>query len=124
MYGNIIAYVTGGFLFHLYFDVLFAFIIASQSMITKPSILELGNIGFANKLGKYTYGIYLLHPIAMEITHIAAKQFHPDFNSFLPLFISGVVGFILTLLLSWISYEYFEKKFLTFKKSFGFITKD
>ncbi len=106
-----------------FFAILFAFIIASQSMIKKPSALELGNIGFANKLGKYTYGIYLLHPIALEITHIIGKQLHvPD--TLLPFLCLNVFGLILTFVISWLSYTYFESKFLNLKKRFAFIQKD
>jgi peptidoglycan/LPS O-acetylase OafA/YrhL len=118
MYGDRLFSTSNFFLFRLYLAILFAFIIASQSMIIKPSKIELGNIRFASKWGKYTYGIYLLHPIALEIIHIVEKQLHLQLDSFLSLFISGVCGFILTLTISWVSYEYFEKKFLLLKKSF------
>lgn len=125
MYGTILFSTNAGiFLSRIYFALLFAFIIASQSMISNPSVLELGNIRFVNKLGKYTYGIYLLHPIALEIMHIAGRKFHIVFDSFLPVFIFGICSLILTLFISWLSYTYFEKKFLNLKKLFGSITKE
>lgn len=125
MYGDILfPGAAGTFLMPFFLAILFAFIIASQSMIVKPSALEMGNIGFANKWGKYTYGIYLLHPIAIEIVHIAGKRLHLINESFFPLFVSGILSFSLTLFISWLSYEYFEKRFLKLKKAFAFISED
>jgi peptidoglycan/LPS O-acetylase OafA/YrhL len=123
-YDELQSTAIGKYLYHPYFDLLFGFIIASQSMIIITSKLQLGNIGFARKLGKYTYGIYLLHPIALEIIHVIGKAFHLSKNSFFTFSLAGVSGFALTLFISWLSYEYFEKKFLNLKKSFSFIIKE
>ncbi|HXB10624.1 MAG TPA: acyltransferase [Bacteroidia bacterium] len=106
----------------LVYAVLFAFIITSQSLISSPSRLELENIGIANKLGKYTYGIYLLHPIALTLVDIGYRLMHISRQSLAGLFIAGTLGFLLTIILSIISYEFYEKKFLQLKKKFSKVT--
>ncbi len=103
----------------LIYAVLFGFIITSQSLIASPSRLELGNIGFANKLGKYTYGIYLLHPIALTIVDVAYRLMHIGRQSLASLFIAGTLGLILTIAISILSYELYEKRFLQLKKKFS-----
>lgn len=112
---------AGKFLERPYFAVLFGFIIASQAMIIRPSPLELGKISLARKLGKYTYGMYLLHPIALEIIYSIYNLSDIQRNTFSAIFSSALLGLALTIFLAWFSYEYFEKRFLTLKNSFAVI---
>lgn len=109
-YGN----ATG----RIFISLSFILIIASQAMTKSNSKLNLRNFSFANKWGKYTYGIYLLHPIVLTFLSIIVRVMHLPGSNFFTLFIMGVVGFILTLLLSKISYQYYESKFLLLKDKF------
>ncbi len=69
-----------------------------------------------NKLGEISYGIYMFHPIAMYLVY-------SFFNSVVPLksnvvayniaVYSSIIG--LTLILSYTSYHYFEKRFIRIK---------
>jgi peptidoglycan/LPS O-acetylase OafA/YrhL len=99
----------------------FAMIIAAQAMTTKNSILNLGNFSFANKWGKYTYGIYMIHPIALTILDILTRITHIPLRNLWSTFAYGLAAFLLTLLLSWLSYEFFESKFLALKDKFTLI---
>lgn len=95
-------------------------IIASQAMTTKESILNLGHFSFGNRWGKYTYGIYLVHPIAIQILDIVKRVAHV--SSSVPISIAFMIlAFCLTLLISWVSYEFFESKFLALKRKFEVI---
>lgn len=99
----------------------FAMIISSQAMTTQSSPLNLGNFSFGNRWGKYTYGIYLIHPIALNIIDILLRLVHVK-NDTLPISLgSDTAGFLLTLLMSWLSYEFFESKFLALKERFSVI---
>ncbi|HTB51918.1 MAG TPA: acyltransferase [Ferruginibacter sp.] len=99
----------------------FALIIAAQALTKSSSILNLQNLTFANKWGKYTYGIYLIHPIALTAMDTLFRTLHIAQTNFTILFTKGMIGFVLTLVLSKISYIYFESKFLALKDTFTII---
>ena len=75
------------------------------------SILSLENPVF-NYLGKISYGMYMYHTIAVVI---GVKISHSYGNSN---FVSYPISYFLTILISALSYEYFEKPFLKIKDKF------
>lgn len=69
-------------------------------------------------LGNMSYGIYMYHTIAIALVMTVLKKMNMTENLLtfnLLLFISS---FILTMILSYLSYTYFESFFLTLKKKF------
>lgn len=69
-------------------------------------------------LGNISYGIYMYHTLVLAVLinvaqHYKIDQDHTTLNWFL--YIGGVAG---TLLISWLSYRYFESFFLTIKERF------
>jgi len=109
-YGNAIS--------RIFISFSFALIISSQAITKKESKLNLNNISFANKWGKYTYGIYLIHPIAIMIIDILVRVIHFPKTNFINLFSIGIISFIFTLFLSKISFKYYESRFLSLKDKF------
>jgi peptidoglycan/LPS O-acetylase OafA/YrhL len=75
------------------------------------SILSLENPVF-NYLGKISYGMYMYHTIAVVI---GVKISHSFDNSN---FVSYPISYILTIIMSGLSYQYFEKPFLKIKDKF------
>ena len=75
------------------------------------SILSLENPVF-NYLGKISYGMYMYHTIAVVI---GVKISHSFGNSN---FVSYPISYILTIIMSGLSYQYFEKPFLKIKDKF------
>jgi len=102
-------------------SISFALIIAAQAITTSESKLNLSNISFANKWGKYTYGIYLIHPIPLALLDVGIRILHISSTNFITSLIIGMIAFILTLILSKMSYIYFESKFLILKDKFSVI---
>lgn len=103
-------------------STLFAFIITSQALTINKSILNLSNLKFASKWGVVTYGIYLLHPIAILILDVSCRLLKIKYDeNFYSHFSIGILAFILTLFISKISYNYYELKFLKLKNKFQFI---
>jgi peptidoglycan/LPS O-acetylase OafA/YrhL len=50
-----------------------------------------------------------------------ARLLHITIDNLPKAFINGVTAFFLTLLISWVSYEFFESKFLALKEKFAVI---
>lgn len=81
-----------------------------KNSVQLPSLLT----RLLNLLGESTYGIYLLHPIIYSYVGIIAKKMGLISSPFL--FISTV---ILTILLAYISYHFFEKPFIQLGKKWS-----
>lgn len=101
-------------------DFAVAGIISIQAFSVSLSQLKAANWHFASIWGKYTYGIYLLHPIAMLISDVFTRLLKVSTVGFWPLFLQGCASIALTFLMSYFSYRYFESCFLTLKKRFSF----
>lgn len=93
----------------------FGFIITSQALTNQTSPLNLGRLKFASKYGKYTYGIYLLHPIVITLSVLSLRVLKINGNGVYQTVLMGIVCFIITLLVSKFSYEKFEVIFLKIK---------
>ena len=82
--------------------------------------LELKQIPFLEKIGKYTYGLYLYHVICNFIVNIAIDDLLKIQESELTVvFIKPFLSLGLSVILSIISYHYYEKYFLKLKTRFS-----
>lgn len=116
---DIFSFPYGEAISRLFISLSFALVIASQAMTQKESVFNLGNLAYANKWGKYTYGIYLIHPIAITILDVCARILHISLEHYLNLIIIGIMAYFLTMFLSYTSYRYYESWFLGMKKKFA-----
>lgn len=108
-----------GYIFRRFFvAVSFAMVICSQAFTAKDSWLNFKNFSFANKWGKYSYGIYMLHPIVLVVFGILVKFVPYPINTFSRSLVVCVLAFILTLWISKLSFHRFENLFLKLKDSF------
>ena len=123
-YDKIFDFKLGLALNRIFISFSFALIIAAQSITKNESKFNLANLTFASKWGKYTYGIYLLHPIPITLTDVALRLLHVPTDNFTTLISIGILNFILTLIISRISYKYFESKFLLLKDRFSYTKLD
>jgi peptidoglycan/LPS O-acetylase OafA/YrhL len=99
----------------------FALIITAQAITKNNSPLNLHKLRFADRWGKYTYGIYLLHPICITLTTVVFRLLHLEKDNLISLFAIGIVSFVFTLTLSRLSYRYYESWFLALKERFAII---
>ena len=109
-YGNVVGSIV--------ISLSFALIITAQAITKSKSILNLHNISFANRWGKYTYGIYLIHPIVLVFTNMLIPLMPFPTENFIYSFSNGIVCFPITLFLSKLSYKYYESRFLLLKERF------
>ena len=101
--------------FNLIFEVIpilfFTYIILEQNY-SKNSFVKLGNFKMLNWLGKISYGIYIYHMIIIYfILNITDTKTDPYL-------IKTLITTILTILVSHISYLYFENYFIKLKSKF------
>ncbi len=115
---DLFAFEYGNAIMRLFVSISFALVICAQAVTKKNSLLNFKNISFARRLGKYTYGIYLLHPVALICVDVAVRLMHLPKDNFITLFSMGITAIVLTLIISRLSYQYFEMKFLRLKEKF------
>ena len=104
----------------LAYSVLFLIIILNVSL-NKNCFLKLENKLFVF-LGNLSYGIYMYHMIVIALLVGALKQFNFEVNnSIASQLIIYSISIFVTILVSWLSYTFFEKPFLKLKHKFTVI---
>lgn len=94
-------------IYGLLISVLFGLIILEQNFCER-SIFKFGRLKLFSYLGKISYGLYILHPIAIFLTdHLSI--------SFWEKLLTALLG---SVVIAHVSYNYFEKPFLRLKKKF------
>jgi peptidoglycan/LPS O-acetylase OafA/YrhL len=80
-----------------------------------------GKVKALDYFGKISYGIYMYHNIMVVLSlKLCAWYFNPSSTLFL--ITSYLVAIVLTLLISHLSYRYFERFFLSLKKKFTVVS--
>jgi len=102
---------------------IFAMIILEQCY-AKYSFFKLGRYSFISNTGKYTYGLYCLHMIAILITAVLLKKVGLYSSVWALTFVQLPISFALSYAIAWISFHFFEKKILNYKDRFAVITKN
>ncbi|RZK45186.1 MAG: acyltransferase [Hymenobacter sp.] len=97
--------------------VFFAFVLLEQNFC-RHSPIKFSRFRYTSALGKYTYGLYLLHPIALQLTTLLFLKLHYAVDSFKGGLLHATVAFGLVLPLAYASYHYFESPFLKLKNKF------
>jgi peptidoglycan/LPS O-acetylase OafA/YrhL len=97
----------------------FAFVILEQNY-SDHSCVKLVRWRTGTAIGKYTYGLYLLHPLAITAVTGVARACgwgNPEADPWLRLG-SGTTALVLSLLMATASYRWFERPFLAAKDAF------
>jgi peptidoglycan/LPS O-acetylase OafA/YrhL len=102
--------------------IFFGLIIVEQNF-SKHSFFKFSRFKLMTKLGIYTYGLYCLHFIGIYAALAIIQQAGGNQFSLLTNLIMAVLALMITVGLSLLSYHLFEKRFLTLKDRFAFITK-
>lgn len=104
------------FLVRLFGACVFAFIIAEQNFSTN-SFIKFGRFKTASYLGRISYGLYMLHPLAMFFTNIFVSRFWST-QTVPGLALYICLSFILTIIMAYLSYNILEKRILRLKSKF------
>ncbi|MDF2436963.1 MAG: acyltransferase [Bacteroidota bacterium] len=118
-------YVHVASILPLIFSILFAFFILEQNYAER-SFLKLGRLKFISSLGKLTYGMYCYHMIVFFLLLFTFNVYNINVsNPNVYIFsLEVILSLLITILLSKISYRYFERIFLRFKKRFASIVRN
>lgn len=98
------------------------FIILEQSF-SKNSFFKMSQFRTISKLGNITYGLYCLHFIGILITLNITRILSFNSQIWQVMIIETILSLILTIIISTISYKYFESPFLKLKERFAFFQK-
>ena len=103
------------------FSIFFSFIILEQTYC-ENSIFKVSRIKYFNFFGKISYGLYCYHGIMITIVlQISGFLSESLLNS---LVIYPILIFVSTLIISHISFRFYESKFLKFKSKFSFLSSN
>lgn len=100
-----------------YFSLLFAYLILDQTM-GQNRLFNMGRYQLINYLGKISYGLYCFHGVVVTLMILLLRQSLFKEGLLLSLFVLPLVIFLLSVLLSHLSYRYFEQYFLRLKERF------
>jgi peptidoglycan/LPS O-acetylase OafA/YrhL len=98
---------------------LFGFIILEQ-VYSKNSFFKMRNNRVFSVLGRYTYGLYCLHVLAMAIGHMVVTKMSMNTTIWHIILIETPFNLGLALIIAYISYTFYEAPFLRLKAKFSF----
>jgi peptidoglycan/LPS O-acetylase OafA/YrhL len=102
--------------------VVFAWILIDQCF-NERCLIPISRMAIITSLGKYTYGLYCLHTIALLIVVTLLGHFGLDRYSWQLWLLQVPIAMGLSILMSYISYRYFESPFLRIKDRYSYISK-
>lgn len=104
------------------FSVFFIMVILEQSY-AKHSWYKMGRHKFISEMGKYTYGLYCLHMLAILVVTTLLDKLGWATQLWQVVLIQIPVALLLSMGIAYASYHLFEKHFLKLKDKFAVITK-
>jgi peptidoglycan/LPS O-acetylase OafA/YrhL len=105
----------------LFMAGIFAIVILEQNYCDR-SLFKMKNLKLITKLGKYAYGLYCLHFIAILVQIRIGLYFHFTSQAWI-LFFGPLLAFLLAVAIAMASYHLVEVRFLRLKEKFAFITR-
>ena len=82
------------------------------------SVFKLAKIKFLSATEKYMYGMYVMIPFGAYYGYKLISFFKSEETLTMVLFAEPLLGFIITIVLAVLSYEFIEKSFLKMKKEY------
>ena len=106
----------------IFIATIILFIILEQNF-SKNSFFKMSSFKTISKLGKISYGLYCLHFVGILITTTMTQKLKINTELWQVMILETAVALFITILISSISYNFFEKPFLKIKEKFAFITR-
>jgi peptidoglycan/LPS O-acetylase OafA/YrhL len=102
---------------------LLLFFVLLHQLICKESVIQLGNYQPLVWMSVFTYGLYMYHRIVLWVADQAVLFLFGKQGSLLVVSLFSLGVLVLSIIVSWLSYKYFESYFLRLKERFSFFTK-
>jgi peptidoglycan/LPS O-acetylase OafA/YrhL len=98
-------------------------LIILEQNYAKNSFFKMSSFKTISKLGVITYGLYCLHFIGiLAVTKVLGK-YYPSTELWQVIIVETTLALTITIIISKLSYKYFEQPFLRLKNRFAYITK-
>lgn len=101
----------------LFGSLFFCFIILEQNYNAGSHFKMKNSIRFSN-FGKYTYGLYCYHFIAIFSVNYFRNYFHLDPKNLLLFVVFSIISLLISFAMAYMSYTYMEKPLLRMKTKF------
>lgn len=88
------------------------------------SIFKLSRFKIISRLGRISYGLYCLHFIGILAATTITKKLFINTELWQVLFLDTALALSITIFIAAISYKFYEKPFLTFKRKFTHIVRE
>ena len=100
--------------FQILFGVVFSLVILEQNY-ARNSFFKMSNFKWISKWGVWTYGLYCYHALGIYAAILISKKLGFNTTTFEVLVTDTLIALAVSLLISWLSYKYFETPFLRLK---------
>ena len=97
--------------------IIFLFVILEQNY-SRNSLFKFSKQKAFSKLGKITYGLYCLHFIGILISLQITKFWGLNNKFWHVVFLETTLALIISIIISYLSYQFYEKPFLKLKEKF------
>ncbi len=114
-------YVTR--IFERFYIAIIMLLVILEQCYTKSSLFKMSNFPTISNLGIITYGLYCFHFFVISGVSGVGKITGLQHNTFWILLAEPILGLLITILISKISYKYFETPFLKLKDKFSYFRK-
>jgi peptidoglycan/LPS O-acetylase OafA/YrhL len=95
-----------------------------EQCYSKNSFFKMSKFRLPSKLGLVTYGLYCLHFIIISLTVTLTNKFGLNTHTWQVIILETGISLVLTVIISWFSFKYFEAPFLKLKDRFGYFKKN
>ncbi len=106
----------------IFIGVIFGLIILEQNF-SDHSVFKMSQFKWISKLGIYTYGLYCLHVLALNLAEFGFVKLGFDMKKASTYGFIGITGLVFSIVLALLSYHLYESKFLQLKNKFAFIVR-
>lgn len=101
----------------------FIALIILEQCFSEKSFFKMSSFPILTKLGRISYGLYCLHSIGLLITATMLNKLNLNTTLWQVLLLDTSISLLITILISALSYRFYEKPFLKIKEQFAYYTR-